>query len=104
MDKVRSIKILRNCIEKIRNASDAEKEEMVRVYEKYDKSDYEETDINNLKEGENMATHWDKGTKQCVSTWEQIPGTLFWICQVEHDDGTSEFIICHERSLEELDA
>ena len=55
MDKVRSIKILRNCIEKIRNASDAEKEEMARVYEKYDKSDYEETDINNLKEGENMA-------------------------------------------------
>lgn len=44
MDKVRSIKILRNCIEKIRNASDAEKEEMARVYEKYDKSDYEETD------------------------------------------------------------
>ena len=55
MDKVRSIKILRNCIEKIRNASDAEKEEMARVYEEYDKSDYEETDINNLKEGENMA-------------------------------------------------
>ena len=55
MDKVRSIKILRNCIEKIRNASDAEKEEMARVYEKYDKSDCEETDINNLKEGENMA-------------------------------------------------
>lgn len=44
MDKVRSIKILRNCIEKIRNASDAEKEEMARVYEKYDKSDYEEMD------------------------------------------------------------
>ena len=55
MDKVRSIKILRNCIERIRNASDAEKEEMARVYEKYDKSDYEEADINNLKEGENMA-------------------------------------------------
>lgn len=55
MDKVRSIKILRNCIEKIRNASDAEKEEMATVYEKHDKSDYEETDINNLKEGENMA-------------------------------------------------
>lgn len=42
MDKVKSIKILRNCIEKIGNSSDAEKEEMIRVYEKYDKSDYEE--------------------------------------------------------------
>lgn len=42
MDKVKSIKILRNCIEKIRNSSDSEKEEMIRVYEKYDKSDYEE--------------------------------------------------------------
>lgn len=47
--------------------------------------------------------YWDKNTKQYASTWESIPGTLFWICQVEHDDGTSEFIICHERSLEELD-
>lgn len=54
MDKVKSIKILRNCIKKIRNASDAEKEEMIRVYEKYDKSDYEETDISNLKEGKSM--------------------------------------------------
>lgn len=45
--------------------------------------------------------YWDKGTKQYVSTWEPIPGTLFWICQVEHDD-TSEFIICHEGDLEEL--
>lgn len=44
MDKAKSIKILRNCIKKIRNASDAEKEEMIRVYEKYDKSDYEETE------------------------------------------------------------
>lgn len=42
MDKVKSIKILRDCIEKIGNSSDAEKEEMIRVYEKYDKSDYEE--------------------------------------------------------------
>lgn len=45
MDKVKSIKILRDCIEKIKNASDAEKEEMIRVYEKYDKSDYEEINI-----------------------------------------------------------
>ena len=45
MDKVRSIKILRNCIEKIRNASDAEKEEMMRIYKKYDKSDCEEMNI-----------------------------------------------------------
>lgn len=52
MDKVKSIKILRDCIEKIKNASDVEKEEMMRIYEKYDKSDYEETDISNLKEGE----------------------------------------------------
>ena len=49
MDKVKSIKILRDCIEKIKNASDAEKEEMMRIYEKYDKSDYEETDISNLR-------------------------------------------------------
>ena len=55
MDKVKSIKILRDCIEKIKNASDAEKEEMIRVYKKYDKSDYEETDISNLNEGEIMA-------------------------------------------------
>lgn len=49
MDKVKSIKILRNCIEKIRNASDAEKEEMMRIYEKYDKSDCEETDIRTIR-------------------------------------------------------
>lgn len=51
-----------------------------------------------------MATHWDKRTDRYLSTWEIIPGTDFFICEVEYDDGTSEFIICHERSLEELDA
>ena len=44
MDKVRNIKILKDCIEKIRNVSDTEKEEMIRIYEKYVKSDCEETD------------------------------------------------------------
>lgn len=47
--------------------------------------------------------HWDKGTEQYVDVWQEIPQTSFLICQVEHEDGTSEFIICHERSLEELD-
>lgn len=44
MDKVRNIKILKDCIEKIRNVSDTEKEEMIRIYEKCVKSDCEETD------------------------------------------------------------
>lgn len=44
MDKKESIKILKYCIEKIRNSSDAEKEEMIRVYEKYDKDDYKHND------------------------------------------------------------
>lgn len=57
MDKVKSIKILRNCIEKIRNASDAEKEEMIRVYEKYDESDYEETDISNIGDTVDIISH-----------------------------------------------
>lgn len=47
--------------------------------------------------------YYDNFSKQYVSLWEKIPQTGFWICQVEHDDGTSEFIICYERSLEELD-
>ena len=42
MDNVKSIKILRACIEKIRNSSEAEKEKMMRVYEKYGQSDYKE--------------------------------------------------------------
>lgn len=79
MDKVKSIKILRNCIEKIRNASDAEKEEMLRVYEKYDKSDYEETDISNLKEGEIMAV-----IEHRIDNYNKfIEETLEYVCDMK---------------------
>lgn len=54
-----------------------------------------------------MATHWDERTSRYVSIWEEIPGTAFFICEVEYEDEDgneqSEFIICWDKDLEELD-
>lgn len=54
-----------------------------------------------------MATHWDKRTDRYVSIWEKIPGIDFFICEVESEDEDgnekSEFIICWDKDLEELD-
>lgn len=54
-----------------------------------------------------MATHWDERTSRYVSIWEEIPGTAFFIYEVESEDEDgneqSEFIICWDKDLKELD-
>lgn len=49
--------------------------------------------------------YWDKRTGRYVYIWERIPGTDFYICEVEPEDGNekAEFIICWDKDLEELD-
>lgn len=51
--------------------------------------------------------YWDKRIDRYVYIWEKIPGTDFYICEMESkdEDGNrqTKFIICYERDLEELD-
>lgn len=50
--------------------------------------------------------YWDKRIDRYVHIWEKIPGTDFYICEMESkdEDGNSQtkFIICWDRDLEEL--
>lgn len=54
-----------------------------------------------------MVTYWDKRTDRYVRIWDEIPGTDFYICEMEFEDEDgnrqTKFIICHDKDLEELD-